>query len=47
MLEEMALDGEDARDTHLKERVPADIRENFHVLVIGAGMSGILTAIRL
>jgi len=47
MLEEMALDGEDSRDTHLEERLPADVRENFHVVVIGAGMSGILTAIRL
>ncbi|MGI9284250.1 MAG: flavin-containing monooxygenase, partial [Pseudomonadales bacterium] len=47
MLEEMALDGEDARDVHWKKPVEDEIKQAFHVLVIGAGMSGILAAIRL
>ncbi len=47
MLEEMALDGGAARDEHWGDNIPAAVRERFHVLVIGAGMSGILTAIRL
>jgi 4-hydroxyacetophenone monooxygenase len=47
MMEEMALDGADARDTHLEEAIPADVREGFRVVVIGAGMSGLLMAIRL
>ncbi len=46
MLEELALDGRDARDRDWDD-VPAESREAFHVVVIGAGMSGILTAIRL
>lgn len=46
MLEELALDGRDARDLDWGD-VPAAAREGFHVLVIGAGMSGLLTAIRL
>jgi 4-hydroxyacetophenone monooxygenase len=47
MLEEMALDGRDARDTHLGEGLPDDVKQRFRVVVIGAGMSGLLTAIRL
>jgi len=47
MLEEMALDGVDARDLHWDESIPAAARAGFHVLVIGAGMSGLLAAIRL
>jgi 4-hydroxyacetophenone monooxygenase len=47
MLEEMALDGADARDTHLAEAVPDAVKAGFNVVVIGAGMSGILAAIRL
>jgi 4-hydroxyacetophenone monooxygenase len=46
MLEEMALDGRDARDTSW-DGVPLERRRNFRVLVIGAGMSGLLAAIRL
>jgi 4-hydroxyacetophenone monooxygenase len=46
MLEEMALDGHDARDTAWDD-VPVDARRAFHVVVIGAGMSGLLAAIRL
>jgi 4-hydroxyacetophenone monooxygenase len=41
MLEEMALDGQDAREPHWH------CEADFRVLVIGAGMSGILAAIRL
>jgi 4-hydroxyacetophenone monooxygenase len=47
MLEEMALDGADARDTQLADAVPDAVKQGFSVVVIGAGMSGILTAIRL
>lgn len=47
MLEEMALDGEDRRAPHWGNEVPESVRKNFHVVVIGAGMSGLLMAIRL
>jgi 4-hydroxyacetophenone monooxygenase len=46
MLEEMALDGRDARDVAW-DGVPADARRALRVAVIGAGMSGLLAAIRL
>lgn len=46
MLEEMALDGRDAREVGW-QAVPREIRSRFRVLVIGAGMSGLLAAIRL
>ena len=46
MLEEMALDGADSRDVAWDD-VPADARSRMHVVVIGAGMSGLLAAIRL
>ena len=46
MMEEMALDGRDARDVAWDD-VPADTRRAFRVVVIGSGMSGILAAIRL
>src|SRR5262245_43282539 len=45
-LEEMELDGRDQRATNFAA-VPVERRHGFHVLVIGAGMSGILAAIRL
>ncbi len=45
-LEEMELDGEDVRALDWSA-VPEAKRRDFHVLVIGAGMSGILAAIRL
>jgi 4-hydroxyacetophenone monooxygenase len=47
MLEEMELDGEDVRGLHWEKAVPAEVRGGTHVLVIGAGMSGLLAAIRL
>ncbi|MGH7786050.1 MAG: flavin-containing monooxygenase, partial [Candidatus Binatia bacterium] len=45
-LEEMALDDGDARDVAW-DAVPAERRQAFPVLIIGAGMSGLLAAIRL
>jgi 4-hydroxyacetophenone monooxygenase len=45
-LEEMELDGVDQRATRW-DAVPEERRRACHVLVIGAGMSGILAAIRL
>ncbi len=47
MLEEMELDGEDVRGLHWERAVPAEAKSRFFVLVIGAGMSGLLAAIRL
>jgi 4-hydroxyacetophenone monooxygenase len=47
MLEEMELDGEDVRALHWDRNVPAAQKQSFRALVIGAGMSGILAAIRL
>jgi 4-hydroxyacetophenone monooxygenase len=47
MLEELALDGEDSRAPRWNKAPPAGVREKFHVLVIGAGMSGLLQALRL
>jgi 4-hydroxyacetophenone monooxygenase len=46
MLEEMALDGADSRNVSWDD-VPASARADFRVAVIGAGMSGLLAAIRL
>lgn len=45
-LEEMALDSGDARDIAW-DGVAPETRARFHVVVIGAGMSGLLAAIRL
>ncbi len=47
MLEELELDGEDARAQHWGSTVSAAQRERLPVLVIGGGMSGVLAAIRL
>jgi 4-hydroxyacetophenone monooxygenase len=47
MLEELALDGNDSRAPRWTREIPAAVREKFHVLVIGAGMSGLLQALRL
>jgi 4-hydroxyacetophenone monooxygenase len=46
MLEEMALDGADHRVVSFDD-VPDAVRQSMRVLVIGCGMSGLLTAIRL
>ncbi len=47
MLEEMALDGADARDVQWQGSITQETRSRFHTLVIGAGMSGILAGVRL
>jgi 4-hydroxyacetophenone monooxygenase len=47
MMEELALDGEDARDIDWDDHIPAHVRQQFRVVIIGAGMSGLLAAIRL
>ncbi len=47
MLEEMELDGKDVRGFHWQKPVATAAREAFHVIVIGCGMAGLLTAIRL
>lgn len=47
MLEELALDGHDARDLGWGEHLDAAAKEAFPVVVIGAGMSGLLAGIRL
>ncbi len=47
MLEELALDGNDSRAPRWTRQVPHEVRDKFHVLVIGAGMSGLLQALRL
>jgi 4-hydroxyacetophenone monooxygenase len=47
ILEELELDGVDARDVDWGDAVPTERREGVHVLVIGAGMSGVLAGVRL
>lgn len=47
MLEELALDGRDLRTPQWHKPVPESVRSKFHVLVIGAGMSGLLQGLRL
>jgi 4-hydroxyacetophenone monooxygenase len=45
--EELALEGGDVKAVRSLEAIPANVRRDFHVLIIGAGMSGLLAAIRL
>lgn len=47
MLEELALDQRDARAPEWHRTVPAAERASFHVAIVGAGMSGLLQALRL
>ena len=47
MLEELELEDSDVRDLHWLDATPARDRRQFHVVVIGAGMSGLLAGIRL
>jgi len=47
MLEEMELDGRDARAFHWDDNVSEAAKRAFHVVVIGCGEAGLLTAIRL
>ncbi len=45
--EELALHGGDVKAAARRAPVPDAARKEFHVLIVGAGMSGILAAIRL
>ena len=45
--EEMEFSGRDERAPGWAAKVPAGVKKNFRVLIVGAGMSGILAAIRL
>ena len=47
MLEELAFHDIDPKGVSWRKKPAARTLENFHVVVIGAGMSGILTAIKL
>jgi 4-hydroxyacetophenone monooxygenase len=47
LIEEIALEGKDPKEPHLLPSISKGERENFHVLIVGAGMSGMLAAIRL
>ena len=47
VLEELGLDGTDARDRAWGDRLDPERKADFHVVVIGAGMSGLLAGIRL
>jgi len=47
ILEELGLDGTDGRDEDWGAAIPDDAKAGAHVVVIGAGMSGILAGIRL
>ncbi len=45
--EELALEGSDVKSGHWAEDIPASLKQSFRMLIIGAGMSGTLAAIRL
>ncbi len=47
LLEELELDGRDGRDLHWVDTVPEATRHDFQVVIVGAGMSGLLAAVRL
>jgi 4-hydroxyacetophenone monooxygenase len=47
LMEELALEGHDVKAAFTGQGVPENIKKNFHVLIVGAGMSGLLAAIRL
>ena len=47
ILEELELDGVDARDVDWDVSVTPAVRQDMHVVVVGAGMSGVLAGIRL
>lgn len=47
LLEELALEGGDAKAGDSGADIPAAIKSAFRVVIVGAGMSGILAAIRL
>ncbi|MBS0469614.1 MAG: FAD-dependent oxidoreductase [Proteobacteria bacterium] len=45
--EELALEGKDLKAVHGLDEVPANLKHDFKVLIVGAGMSGLLAAIRM
>jgi 4-hydroxyacetophenone monooxygenase len=47
LIEELALEGRDPKEPRWPETITEARRKDFHVLIVGAGMSGILAAIRL
>jgi 4-hydroxyacetophenone monooxygenase len=47
LMEELALTGEDPKAGNWGKSIPMAAKKDFRVLVIGAGMSGVLAAIRL
>ena len=47
LISELSLHGEDPYAQPKVETIPAATKENFKVLIIGAGMSGLLSAVRL
>lgn len=47
LLEELELGGDDERDPHVEDVIDPDAASAAHVVVIGAGMSGVLAGIRL
>jgi 4-hydroxyacetophenone monooxygenase len=47
MLEELALDGHDQRTVKLERQLTEDERHDYNVVVIGAGVSGLVMALRL
>ena len=46
-LEDLHLDGADARAITWGDEIPDDVRDDAHVIVIGCGESGLLAGIRL
>jgi 4-hydroxyacetophenone monooxygenase len=47
MLEELALDGHDQRSVKLERKLTSAERDAYHVVVIGAGLSGLVMGLRL
>ena len=47
MLEELALDGHDQRAVKLERQLTDDERDGYHVIVVGAGLSGLAMGLRL
>jgi 4-hydroxyacetophenone monooxygenase len=47
LIEEIALEGKDPKEPHWPASIAREARKNFHVLIVGAGMSGMLAGIRL
>jgi len=47
LIEEIALEGKDPKAPHFAPAISENDKKNFRVLIIGAGMSGLLAAIRL